>query len=469
MAVASMLLLLATFSVGHTKTGSQASGQPPQKTSTEKTGKKALATKQAEPPKLVLDEALRLALTQNPAILKAKKEIERRHGVTMETRALALPTVQINSDVTHTDAYLLKTIDPPLRPTQAQWEVSLQVQKTVFDAGAARSNIRAAKLSEEAALYDMQEAVLATLRQTRVAFYQVLLNRAMIRVQEESVRLLQEEWETQRDKFEAGTAPRFNVLRAEVEHANAQPQLIRARNNYRLALQDLARLLAVDIGSRSSLDFTTFRVVGELDAPKIKIPSIAELIQKAEKDRPLLKRMQNLVLQEKAGISVARAGLFPKISAFAAYGYTKEETSSHLGANDGGYTAGLRGSWDVFDGLATQGKIEQSKARFQSAEVEMADAKRQVEIDVREAYSRLIEAIELIESQGKVVEQADESLRLAKSRFDVGSGTQLDVLNAQVSLTRARSTQLEARFDCHKAIAALNNAVGQGIVFSRAD
>ena len=88
------------------------------------------------------------------------------------------------------------------------------------------------------ALRDTIDQVIATVRQQ---FYQVILNKALIGVQEESVHLLEAQLKDQQNRFEAGTVPRFNVLQAEVALANQQPALITARNNYRIAQLQLAK------------------------------------------------------------------------------------------------------------------------------------------------------------------------------------------------------------------------------------
>ena len=109
---------------------------------------------------------------------------------------------------------------------------------------------------------------------------------------------------------------------------------------------------------------------------------------------------------------------------------------------------------------STQGKVTEARARQSRASVSLDEMVRRVEQDVRTAYSSFIEGREVLESQKKVVEQAEEAIRLASSRYDAGSSTQLDVLNAQTSLTEARTTQNEAARDYLVARARLERAMG---------
>jgi outer membrane protein TolC len=125
-----------------------------------------------------------------------------------------------------------------------------------------------------------------------------------------------------------------------------------------------------------------------------------------------------------------------------------------------GWNVGGQVSWDIFDGALTAGKVKQAKALYHKSETELTDRSRQIELDVRTAYSDFIEAQEVLDSQSKVQEQAEESLREANARFNAGTGTQLDVLDAETSLTQARTTLVQAQHDYATARARLERAIG---------
>ena len=130
------------------------------------------------------------------------------------------------------------------------------------------------------------------------------------------------------------------------------------------------------------------------------------------------------------------------MQAFAGYDAHSSLFNTDLASDVHGWIAGVQLSWDIFDGLKTQGKIKEASALAQRAEVELEDTARRIELEVRTAFSNFIESRELLESQKKVVEQAEEALRLATVRSQAGTGTQLDVLGAQTALTEARTTQI---------------------------
>ena len=111
----------------------------------------------------------------------------------------------------------------------------------------------------------------------------------------------------------------------------------------------------------------------------------------------------------------------------------------------------------IFDDHAADG-LAQAKS------LGCPDQGRQIELQVRTAYSDFVEARETLDSQKKVQEEAEEALREARARAEAGSGTQLDVLDAETSLTQSRTTQIQALHDYATARAKLERAIGNVIV-----
>jgi outer membrane protein TolC len=111
------------------------------------------------------------------------------------------------------------------------------------------------------------------------------------------------------------------------------------------------------------------------------------------------------------------------------------------------------------------GRVKQARALLSEAKITYDDSVRQVELEIQQAYSNLQQDRELYYSQEKNVEQADEALRLASARLGVGAGVQLDVLNAQVQLTQARSTRLSALFSYNSDLAEFDRATATDTIY----
>jgi outer membrane protein len=412
---------------------------------------------------LPLADALNVALQQNATILKAKNDLEANYGLVVQTRAIVIPKLQATGSYTYTDRHAIENFPGTSIPNQS-WNTGLQIVQSIYEGGRLGSAIRAARLTKEQALLNYQTAVADTLLATRIAYYDVLLAEQQIVVNEASVNLLDAELRDQTNRFNAGTVPRFNVLRAEVAVANARPPLIRARNDYRIAKNNLSNLLGYNLPSDVWEDIP-LRLTDKLEAEPYQI-ELPAAIQQALSKRTELGALRKTEQLQRENIINARSGYQPNLQAFAGYGWRNVQFTPpvELGHEIDGWNVGAQLNWNIFDGFLTRGKVIQAKAQYEHAKNDLADQSRQIELQVRTAYSTFIEAKEVLESQQKVQEEADEALRLARARAEAGTGTQLDVLDAETSLTQARTTQIQALHDYETARARLERAIGQDMV-----
>ncbi|HOW65189.1 MAG TPA: TolC family protein [Candidatus Paceibacterota bacterium] len=423
---------------------------------------------------LSLADCLNLAFTQNSAVLRSQTELDATYGLAIQTKAIVLPKVQIVGNYQAVDEASidkLKVSDlgaglngmPSFSFDYAyqNWSAKIQVVQSLYEGGRMASALRTARLSKDQALASHHAIVADTMLAVRIAYDDVLLAEDQINVQEASVKLLDQELENTTRRFEAGTVPRFNVLRAEVELANARPRLIRARNAYRISKNKLADLLGFRVPQEIWEDLP-LQLSGKLGAEPyaVELPSA---IARALEQRTELQALRKAQALGDEAVKNAQAGYRPSVQVFGGYGTRNSSFDKDLTYILDGWFAGAQMSWNLFDGLSTKGKIDEARARRRQADVNLDSTTRQIELEVRTAYSNFIEAREVLESQKKVQEQAEEALRLAIARSDAGTGTQLDVLSAQTSLTEARTTQVMALRDYSVARARLERAIGEGL------
>ena len=441
---------------------------------------------------ITLDDAIRFAFQHNPDILRARQEIRRTKGVQIEVRAEALPHLDAAAFFKKTDPNLMggnrsavitsetpPTGSPPpggtplpsptpvvtvssVTLTDNSYDLTLTASQLLYN-GSVIPAIRGAAFSRDATIFALRDTIDRVIATVRQQFYQVILNRSLIGVQEESVHLLEQQLQDQQNRFEAGTVPRFNVLQAEVALANQQPSLITARNNYRIALLQLAKTIGLDYDP-ARREKEALHCIGELTYQPRDMP-LALAVELGKERRPLLKQQRANVLTQVEAVKGAYGGFQPMIHANAGYEWTSSTVSDSLSDIDKGWFFGLTGSWPIFDGLATVGQIKQQNALLSEARITYDDAVRQVELEVQQAYSNLQQDRELYFSQSKNVDQAREALRLASARLGVGAGVQLDVLNAQVQLTQAQSTRLSALYSYNADLAEFDRATATDTVY----
>jgi outer membrane protein TolC len=441
-----------------------------------------------------LDRAILTALQQNPDILRAIQEIERSKGVIIQVRAEALPHITAQATLTWTDPNLggsnnfsaspsptiAAVVNAPasqvtntdaaaasktttLNTTDTAYNIRIVGQQLVFNYSTFRS-IRGTFFQRDSAYFSFRNVLDQVIALVKTQFYQVVVNLALIGVQEEQVQLLESQLKDQQNRFEAGTVPRFNVLQAQVALSNQIPNLISARNAYRISKLQLAKTLGLDFDPRRG-DSSPLEVVGEMPYTPRNI-SITQAIELGKERRPFLKQARANVLNQIEQVHVALGGFFPVVTSSGGYEVFSSPFSTSFNDVSKGWVFGLTGNWAIFDSGATYGQVKQQRALLSEQKITFDDDVRQVELEIQQAYSNLIQNKELIQSQAKNVEQALEAVRLAKARLDAGAGTQLDVLNAQVQLATAESTKLQALFGYNSSLAEFDRVTGLQSTYS---
>jgi len=419
--------------------------------------------------RLGIDQAISTALTKNPEVLSAIQQISRTTGQMIQVRAALLPTLNVSSGYEVQSEELVNpnssirgaTFGPT--PNNEAWNINISVNQSIWSGWKNQADFSAARLANDSSFYALRETIDRTVAETKRLFYDVIFNRALIRVREESVAVLQTQLQDQQSRFEAGTVPRFNVLQAEVALANAIPPVIQARNQLRISQFTLVKQLGLDYPSDPSL--VPIDVIGQLDYDPIKI-DLKESVFAAMTRNPSLKIQRQNILIEAERLKAAMSGFQPTLNATAGWQSFSIPLANRLDETVSGWFFGVTGSWNLFDGLATIGATKAARAALDQSRINYDNSARGIELDVQRAVSNLIEAQEVIDSQRASVVQATEALRLSRERLDAGAGTQLDVLNAQVSLLQAQTTELEARFRYITALAEYNRVLSLDTVYA---
>ncbi len=458
-------------------------------------------------PTFTLDQAIITALQRNPALLNAEQEIKRTKGVIIQVRAQALPHVTASGNFEWIDPHLqgarifgtttsgtgttpgaatgaaslfeslpsqvrdiqVPLADPsptPVRNVQVSdvsYTISVLGKQLIFN-GTTWPQIRGTFFQRDSAYFAFRNILDQLIATVKTQFYQIVVNRELIQVQEQSVHLLESQLKDQQNRFEAGTVPRFNVLQAEVALYNQIPQLILAQNNYRIAKIILAKTLGLDFQPRRG-ENPPLEVVGEM--PYIpRTIALADAIELGKQRRPFLKQARANVLNQLQQVRATAGQWLPTITTTGGGEWVSSPTNSSWHDISKGWLATVQGSVPIWDSGDIAGQVIQQRALLSETKNTYDDDVRQVELEIQQAYSNLQQNRELIQSQEKNVEQAEEALRLAKARLDAGAGTQLDVLNAQVQLLTAQSTRLQALFGYNSSLAEFDRVTGAQSTYS---
>src|SRR3984957_9042714 len=320
---------------------------------------------------LSLLQCLNLALQQNASILKAKNDLEASHGVVVQTRAVALPQLLASGQYKYTDPNAIENF--PIgtngasgfqQPNQ-NWTANVQLVQSIYEGGKIIAAFHAANATRQQALAQYQTSVADTLLSVRLAYYDTLLAAQQITVHEASVNLLQKELEDQQNRFNAGTVPKFNELRAEVAVANERPNLIQAKNNYRIAKNNLSNLLGYNL-PREIWEDVPLNLSDTLDTAPFEV-NLPDAIQQALGKRSELLALRKTEELQQLNVVSAKSGYKPNLSVFAGYGWYNAQFTPPITLDHdiSGWNAGAQLQWNIFDGLLTHGKVTQAKALYE--------------------------------------------------------------------------------------------------------
>jgi len=453
-------------------------------------------------PTFTLDQAILTALQQNPALLNAEQEIKRTKGVIIQVRAQALPHITANGNFEWTDPNLrgarisgttsgtgtttgggasiiesppsqVRDIQIPFAAPTAtpirnvegsdvSYAISVLGRQLIFN-GTTFPEIRGTFFERDSAYFAFRNTLDQLIATVKTQFYQIIVNRELVKVNDENVHLLEAQWKDQQNRFEAGTVPRFNVLQAEVAYYNQLPQLITSQNNLRISKIQLAKTLGLYFQPRRG-ESPPLEVVGEM--PYIpRTIGLAEAIEMGKERRPLLKQARANALNQLQQVRAAAGQWLPTITTTGGGEWVSSSTNSSWHDISKGWLAQVEGSLPIWDSGAIAGQVIQQRALLFEAKNTYDDDVRQVELEIQQAYSNLQQNQELIVSQEKNVELAEEALRLAQARLAAGAGVQLDVLNATVQLLTAQSTRLQALFGYNSSLAEFDRATGAQTVY----
>jgi outer membrane protein len=419
------------------------------------------------PGPLSLEDAVKIALKNNPTIQEADAYADAaRHGIAV-AKAGYLPQVNFSEGFTRgnnpvyvfgslltqrqfTDANLdigLLNVPPPLDNFRTAFTASVPL----YDFGRTSRKITDARLgassTREASHRTRQEVMFEVIN----AYLNGLLAREHVLVAQAAVKMTQADLAQARARQEQGLAVPSDVLSAQAQLAQAQEDLIRAKNAVEIAQASL------NVAMGLPEDAST-QTVGKLAETKFENQGLPNLQQEALKVRP--DYLQTLLGVEKAqnGVSSARGEFMPRVDLLGSW-ETDNQTFASRGGNN--WIAGAMLTFNIFNGGASRARVAESRARERQAEAMRSRMESVVRLQVREAYLNLNAAHERVEVSRDAAKQAQESLRILRNRYQAGLATIMDVLKAETMHATAQNNHLNALYDYRLAYAALELATGE--------
>lgn len=332
------------------------------------------------------------------------------------------------------------------------YSAGVEASQLLFSGGKAMGAIEAGRIYQTYTRHATDRARQTLVRDIRAGFNDILLARASVDVEEESVRHLKEFVGQTRQKYENETASEFDLLSAKVRLANQEPQLILARNRYDTAREAFRNLIL--------LDEEDYELAGELKAERFD-GALPALVARAKTERPEIREMRSLVRLREQDVRVARSEYFPSLSAVAGY-QGRNPDSNEIGSDDWGWhwSAGFVARWSFLDGGARRGRLLEKIQELSKLRANLDDLLRAVELDVRQAWLALRHSEEALAGSEENVRLAQKALEIARTRYDAGLATYLEYTESNLALSTARLTRYAALRAQMNAVLQLRYACG---------
>ena len=329
--------------------------------------------------------------------------------------------------------------------TNSAQDLNLTAMWPIFSGGRTYYGYKAAGARAESATQMLRGTELEVAMQARLDYLAVVREQENARVTGELLRQTEERLRVTREELDAGRVARVNVLRDEAELANVIQMDTMARNRIALALVAWKTTLGADLES-------PIAVAEPLRYEPLAV-SVEEGVRQALASHPEIQAATRQVEAAEAEIRAALGRYFPELAVTAMYDWQRIYDRGDPTTKPEGYSAGLVLTIPLFDGFMRENAVATSRAKRDKARELEVQARQQIAKDVTQAALMLGAAEKSVEASRKGMEQSEEESRIVKERFAAGRGIQLEILDAQVSLTRARFNAVAALADYNSALA----------------
>jgi len=398
----------------------------------------------AAPLEISLADSVALALKNNPSIQMALADQQKALWGIKENEAGKMPTLSLSSGY----SFAPSSSDFGSSSTNDNFNNSLKLNWPLYTGGRVEGQIDQAKLSADIADLGVAKAQQQLKLDTTTAYYNVLQGRNVVKVNQETVNNLAEHLKNVQAQYQVGTIAKLDVLRSEVELANAEQNLTKAQNTYDVAVASFNNVTGMPLDSQHIMKDDLTYVKYDL--------SLEDSIKVSRQKRPEIAQSQDNLDIATTGIKIADSGRLPTVAFSANEGLNG---STFPGQNNN-WSVGVSASWNIFDAGVTNAKVQAAKANEDKVKAADKQTKEAIELEVRQAYLGMKEAEARMATSQVAVSQGEEGLKASQAKYYAGAGTNMDVIDAQMALTQANTNAIQASYDYNVNKAKLEKANG---------
>jgi TolC family type I secretion outer membrane protein len=394
--------------------------------------------------RLTLDQCIEITLKRNPSLTAAESVMNAAGTRVGQARSAYYPQVNLSADYTKYSPYT-----DPTNASQDLYQGTASLTQNIFDFGKTPSQVRIQRLNYDASREDRRNVYSQVVFNVKQAYYTLLQTEKNREVAIETVKLTQDQLDQAKGFFDAGVKSKYDVTSAEVNLSNARLAQIRAENSVQIARVTLKNAMG-------SPDLPDFSIVDTLAFQKYPV-TFEDAVQRAYTNRPDLQSTLARKEAFKEAVSLARTGYYPTLTGNA----NVSRVDSDYPPEKSGWSAGVTLNFPLFSGFLTNYQVKEAKENLNVQNANEETLRQSILLDVQQAYLNLRALDDGVVVAELTVRQAQENYEIVNGRYNAGVGSPLDVTNALVVQSNAKTNYIAALANYKIAEAALLKAMGE--------
>ena len=403
---------------------------------------------------LSINDCVALALRFNPALRSNQALIEAQKARVEQALASYYPQINFNTSY-NWNTFNFVSLGGVVRGYTYNWtfldvfSMGPNLNQLIYDFGRTSNTVKINRENAKANEQDLVTAKQTVILNVQQAYFGVLQTQRLVEVAKDVVSQTQQHLEQAQGFYQAGTRPKIDVTKAEVDLANAQLALIQASNNFAVAQVTLNNA----IGFTQPITFPVEDILGF--APREY--QLEDIVKTAYEQRPEILQIKAKQRSQEAAVDLARSSYYPILSGNAQYlmrGY-------HM-PNDMTWDMffGATLSIPIFSGFSSSNQVAEQRANLKNLISQEETLKLNIRLEAEQAYLSQKQATEQVRVTEKAVGQAQENYDLASGRYQVGVGSPLEITDAEVQLANAKANNIQALYNYKVAVAKIERAMG---------
>ncbi len=445
---------------------------------------------------ITLSRAVEFALERNYLVRQAQNNVERDQAGVLSAYGNFMPTVSASAGWSGGQQYFngVALGDNDVR----SFNTSLSANMTIFDGFANTSQLSIANSTVSGTEQTLTRTRQSVVAQTMRFYYEVLRTRRLLEVAQQTMEYSSRQLERVQETARLGSASLVNVYQQQAQVGQDEVSFVIAQNNYDVAKSNLVAYLALDVQSDPEIRDVTIPLEidsSEFRAQEARLADFSGLVSNAFSQRPDYESSKLTLRAAESGVTAARSGYYPSLTARLSYSMNGRTILENAGGqprygfvtdNLGNVTAGIVGftpstayssefsnftdskslnwglslSFPLFSGFRTSESVERAKVGERNAELLVQEKERTIQVEVRQAALQLQAAQKTYEAAMKSLKFQEQNLRVNQEKYNVGSGTLLELLLAQNNYNSAMTSKINAVYQYLNAKSQLDLATG---------